>query len=115
MSMNLCLNHIALPARDPEAQKQWYIKHLGFHENGNHLFSGQSVLSILSGTPLPNEDWHFGFMLSSPEELLQWRDKFEKSSIQPSELKKFGTYQSFYIRDPEGNDIEFFFDVLPSG
>lgn len=113
MLETLKLNHVALPAADPETLKQWYCNNLGLTPHGHHLWSHGTVLAITKGTPLPNDDWHFGFWISSKDALEQWHVQLQSKGLNPSELKGNNYYQSFYLRDPEGNDIEFFWENPP--
>jgi catechol-2,3-dioxygenase len=66
------------------------------------------------GTPLPNDDWHFGFSLSSRSELESWRNNLIEKGLEAGEIKGNNFYGSFYLRDPEGNDIEFFWEEPPA-
>lgn len=45
---------------------------------------------------------HFGFRLSGPTALSQ------QGVLPGAEYNHGGNYQSFFVRDPEGNDLEFF-------
>lgn len=107
----LSLNHIALPARDPQKLVQWYTQKLGFVQKGKQLWSQGTALTLLQGTPLPNDDWHFGFRLSNHQALSTWRNKLVAAGVELSKEYAHGTYQSFFVRDPEGNDIEFFVET----
>ena len=40
----LALNHVNLPARDPQALRQWYVENLGFVRSGDYLRSGALVI-----------------------------------------------------------------------
>lgn len=110
---SLSLSHIALPAANPERLIAWYAENLGFKAHGHHLWSGGTVLAIIKGKALPNDDWHFGFRLTSEEALLHWQEQLRARGIDAGDLRGNERYKSFYIQDPEGNDIEFFSEEAP--
>ncbi len=115
MNEQLSLSHIAIPAEDPEKLRKWYCDNLKLKAHGSHLWSGGSVIAIIKGKPLPNDDWHFGFRLSSKAALREWLQHFQELGIQVNGPNGSERYESFYVRDPEGNDIEFFFEEPPEG
>lgn len=110
----LALNHVALPSRDPKALRRWYCDTFDLKAHGSYLWSGGTVLAITDGTPLPNDDWHFGFRLSTKASLLEWRERLLARGIAISNESGNDYYHSFYIRDPEGNDVELFFEEQPA-
>lgn len=114
MTSVLSLSHLALPSRDPDNLRKWYVEHFGCKAHGSQLWCGGSVITILAGTPIENENWHFGFRLESPEDLRDWHKALQDKSAKPSSLQNYGDYQTFSLKDPEGNDIEFFFEQEPS-
>lgn len=109
----LTLSHVALPAKNPESLKHWYCQNLGFIARENQLWSNGTVLTISKGTPVPNDDWHLGFRLSSKQALLYWLERLRAIGIEPAGPAGDDHIQSFYIRDPEGNNIEFFVENPP--
>ncbi len=111
MSESLSLNHLALPARQPEELREWYIQNLELVPSGRQLRGHGCSLTILAGTPLPNDDWHFGFQLSSLHSLENWKVKLASRGLTPLREYRHENYQSFFIRDPEGNDLEFFVEL----
>lgn len=114
MTAPLCLSHLALPARHPERLRQWYVDHLGCKAKGAQLWCNGSVITILAGSPISNTDWHFGFRLATPEHLKRWHERLQRRSLAPTELEDHGDYQTFSIKDIEGNVIEFFFEDEPA-
>ena len=113
MIESLSLSHLALPARDPEKLRQWYVDHFGCKSKGAQLWCNGSVITIMAGTPIVNEHWHFGFRLRSPEQLQLWHQRLLDQSLEPSKIEDYGDYQTFSVKDLEGNDIEFFFEDEP--
>jgi len=110
----LSLSHLHLPARDPETLKKWYCETLGFKPNGFTIWSGGTVLAFGPGDPIKNEQLHFGFRVSSVEVLKQWQATLRATGMEIEDLHGDGTYQSFYCSDPEGNDLEFFWEEVPA-
>ena len=49
MASPLRLNHVNLPARSPAAQRDWYVRTLGFVEHGRFLWSGGTLLVFQEG------------------------------------------------------------------
>ncbi len=108
------LSHLALPARNPEQLRQWYVDHLGCKARGAQLWCNGSVITILEGTAISHADWHFGFRLTDPQQLKQWHEHLHSRSLAPTELENHGDYQTFTVKDLEGNEIEFFFEEEPA-
>ena len=113
MTELLALNHVTMPARDPESLRRWYCDNLGFVRQGDHLWSAGTILSIRKGNPLPYDEWHFGFRLSGKQSLLYWLECLRSRDIEAEGPVGDELFQSFLIRDPEGNIIEFFFEEAP--
>jgi catechol-2,3-dioxygenase len=113
MTEKLTLNQITLPANDPESLKRWYCEYLGFTLHGNQLWSNGSILIIRKGTPLKSDDWHFGFRVSGKHALLNWLECLRTEGIDAQGPAGDEHIQSFFIRDPEGNGIEFFYEDPP--
>lgn len=110
----LALSHLHLPARDPEALKKWYCQMLGFKPNGFTIWSGGTVLAFGPGEPIKHEQLHFGFRVASIEALKNWQAALREKGMEIEDLHGNEQYQSFYCTDPEGNDLEFFFEDEPA-
>lgn len=114
MTETIALSHLTFPANDPWSLKRWYCENLGFTAHADQLRNNGTVLTIIKGTPLPNDDWHFGFRLTSKLSLLNWLERLRTKGIEAEGPTGDEHFQSFHIRDPEGNHVEFFFeDSLP--
>jgi len=103
--MRLALNHLNLPARDPEALRRFYVEKLGFERNGRFLWSAGTLLVFVDGEPLAREDTHFGFRVDSLAELEAWATRFGAT------IEGDAHYSTFFTADPEGNRFEIFYET----
>jgi len=105
----LALNHVNLPARDPQALRQWYVENLGFVRRGDYLRSGGTVLNIVLGPPLGSEAcWHFGFRVDSRAVLDAWIARLRERGVEVDDPEVTGEYATVYVEDPEGNTFEIY-------
>lgn len=111
MTEALAMNHLHLPAADPEYLSNWYVEKLGFRRSGNLLWSAGTLLVFGHGEPLNKEMIHFGFRLSSAEELHNWYHTLSDRGLNPPQPEGNEEYQCFRINDPEGYELEFFFEA----
>ncbi|MFN0318257.1 MAG: VOC family protein, partial [Burkholderiales bacterium] len=97
------LEHLNLPARDPEGLARWYEKTFGLQADSNKV-RGPGVLIVFQpGEPVSRSpDMHFGLKLSSMAELNEWAGKFGAKVILGGEYNAFRTF------DPEGNCVELY-------
>lgn len=97
------LEHLNLPARDPEGLAGWYAGNFGLHAD-RHLVRGPGVLiAFQRGEPVGRaEDVHLGLRVPSLESLEAWAAKF---GVQTRTGPEFITIKVF---DPEGNCIEMY-------
>ena len=107
MPAELALNHLNIPARDPERLRAWYVEKLGFRAHGRFLWSGGTLLVFVEGDPLPGAKMHFGFRVESLEALEGWARRLEAT------VEGDAQYATFYLRDPEGNAFEIFHEPVP--
>jgi catechol 2,3-dioxygenase-like lactoylglutathione lyase family enzyme len=110
----LALNHVNLPARDPKALARWYVKKLGFVANGRFLWSAGTLLVFVKGTPLRSGSVHVGFRTRSVPVLRRWVAALRKRGVEVSDIEGDATYSFTRIHDPEGNEIELFFEPVPA-
>jgi catechol-2,3-dioxygenase len=105
---NLRLEHINLPARDPEGLARWYAQTFGLRAEGRRV-SGPGLLMVFqAGEPLQRApDLHLGLRVPSQIELSRWADQLG-SAITPG--KEFDTLRTF---DPEGNCLELYCNAEP--
>jgi len=106
VSMKLALNHLNLPARDPEALRRWYIERLGFEAHGRFLWSHGTLLVFVPGEPLGRNDTHFGFRVDTVDKVREWARRFGEPA------RGDDTYCTVFVTDPEGNRFEIFWEPL---
>lgn len=101
------LNHVGIPARNPEALASWYGAHFNLMVEGAFAYGDHWLIACEPGAPLTEMPAHFGFMLNSRSEVDRWKEYFEKQDI-VVDVQRDGN--AIFISDPEGNSFEIFFD-----
>jgi catechol 2,3-dioxygenase-like lactoylglutathione lyase family enzyme len=109
----LALNHLNLPARDPNALRRWYVEKLGFEERGRFLWSAGTLLVFTSADPLGRPEVHFGFRVDSLTELHEWVGALRDRGLDPGEIQGDEKYSTVFVHDPDGNKIELFYEPVP--
>ncbi len=99
----LQLDHLNIPARDPEQLARWYADTFGLTANA-HVVRGPGVLiAFQRGEPLNRAtDFHIGMRVPSRALLMEWAGKF---GAQPTAGTEFTTFRTL---DPDGNCIELY-------
>lgn len=99
----LSLDHLNLPARDPEGLARWYSQTFGLVADA-HRVRGQGVLiAFQAGEPVNRApELHVGLRVPSTAALTDWARRFG------AELTTGNEFNSFRICDPEGNCIEIY-------
>jgi catechol 2,3-dioxygenase-like lactoylglutathione lyase family enzyme len=111
----LAISHVNFPARDPEALRKWYQEMLGFERHDDYLWSAGTLLNIVPGTPLgPDAKWHFGFRVESVSALRAWVTRLRERGASVGDTNIRGDYASVYVRDPEDNTVEIFYERIPA-
>jgi catechol 2,3-dioxygenase-like lactoylglutathione lyase family enzyme len=97
------LDHLNLPARDPEGLARWYAQTFGLRAD-RHLVRGPGVLIAFQiGEPVNRApEMHIGMRVPSLAALTEWAGKF---GVQVSTGSEFA---SFRTHDPDGNCIELY-------
>ena len=97
------LQHLNMPARDPEGLARWYANTFGLQADGNKVRGPGVLIAFQAGEPVNRApELHAGFLVPSKTELTQWADRL-------SGTVKTGTeFTSFQVRDPEGNCVEIY-------
>jgi len=97
------LDHLNIPARDPQGLAQWYARTFGLRAEG-HLVRGPGVLiAFQAGEPLNRApELHIGFRVPSMATLTEWASKL---GAQVTTGKEFA---SFRTSDPDGNCLEIY-------
>ncbi|MDZ4139337.1 MAG: hypothetical protein U1D66_10735 [Erythrobacter sp.] len=101
------LNHVGIPARDPERLAVWYGRHFNLMVEGAFAYGDGWMIACEPGTPLVEKPAHFGFMLDSREQVDLWKAYFDDAGI-VVDVQRGGN--AIFIDDPEGNSFEIFFD-----
>jgi len=101
--MSLKLEHLNLPARDPEGLARWYADNFGLRAD-RHLVRGPGVLiAFQRGEPIGQPDMlHLGLRVPSLEALDAWARKF---GVETKAGPEFTTIKVF---DPDGYCIEMY-------
>ena len=97
------LQHLNLPARDPQGLARWYATTFGLQADDNKVRGPGVLLAFQLGEPLNRApEVHAGFLVPSLAELRQWADRLGGS------LKQGPEFTAFQVRDPEGNCVELY-------
>lgn len=101
--IKLQLQHLNLPARDPQAQARWYASTFGLQQDDNRARGLGVLLAFQPGEPVNRApDLHAGFLVPSVAELKQWAERLGGT------VKVGPEFTAFQIRDPEGNCVELY-------
>lgn len=103
----IALNHVGIPASDPEALAAWYGGHFNLMVEGAFAYGDGWLIACEPGAPLTEMPAHFGFMLDSRAGVDRWREYFEGQNI-AVDAQRNGN--AIFMSDPEGNSFEIFFD-----
>jgi catechol 2,3-dioxygenase-like lactoylglutathione lyase family enzyme len=97
------LDHLNLPAREPETLARWYADTFGLQAD-RHLVRGPGVLiAFQAGEPVNRApEMHLGFRLPSVAALTSWAEKFGATPTRGPE------FLSFRTSDPEDNCLELY-------
>ncbi len=116
----LGIRHVALRVRDVRKSTDFFTKVLGMRvewrpdADNVYLTSGTDNLALhqVDGSALPSANGagldHFGFIVSTPEEVDHWAGVLEGLGIvlaQKPKTHRDGA-RSIYFRDPDGNLIQ---------
>ncbi|HAH10234.1 MAG TPA: hypothetical protein DCL48_09045 [Alphaproteobacteria bacterium] len=100
------LDHINLPARDPERLCAWYATKLGLRAQDNIAYAPGITIAFSRGEPLPAGNLlHFGLRAESRSAVETWAQHFGVGIAFDE-----AAYFSARITDPEGNLFEIYWD-----
>jgi len=103
--MELQLNHVNIPARDPEGLIRWYVENLGLRADANKARGPGVLLAFQEGEPVNRSpELHLGFQVPSNQKLAEWAAKF---GVEVSK-KPGAEFHTFQVSDPEGNRLEIY-------
>jgi catechol 2,3-dioxygenase-like lactoylglutathione lyase family enzyme len=99
------LNHVNIPARDPEGLVRWYAQTFGLRADGNKVRGPGVLLVFKPGEPVKRApELHLGFQVPSNARLADWAGKFGAAITQGEE------FNTFQVSDPEDNCLEIYCD-----
>jgi catechol 2,3-dioxygenase-like lactoylglutathione lyase family enzyme len=109
------LNHVALTVTDRERSAAFYDEHFGLNErvhDDEHLLilgDRDGSLLALSAGPAPPEQpphAHFGFQLSTGDEVRAARERFRAAGVPETEWQDDGRFVRVQVCDPDGYRVE---------
>ena len=97
------LEHINMPARDPEGLAGWYAQTFDLRAD-KHRVRGDGLLIVFqAGEPVQRApELHIGLRVPSRSALAQWAQRFA------AEISNGAEFCSFRTFDPEGNCVEIY-------
>lgn len=99
----LQLQHLNLPARDPQALARWYADTLGLQADDNKARGPGVLLAFQPGEPIGRApEIHVGFLVPSLAALQQWAQRLGGN------IRTGPEFTAFQVRDPEGNCVELY-------
>ena len=110
------LNHVALTVSDRERSAAFYGEHFGLtervHDDEHLLILGGdgSLLALSHGIPPPElpRTNHFGFQLSSGEEVRAARERLRQAGVPEVEWQDEAGFVRVQITDPDGYRVDLF-------
>jgi catechol-2,3-dioxygenase len=127
MTSRLELAHFGLRTRDLESAIAWYGKVLGaevrfrnelaafmsFDEEHHRLVIWDDGETGEKPADAGGVD-HIGFSCGTPSALADAFERLQRLGIEPSLCVNHGFTSSIYVNDPDGNEVEFTCDNLPT-
>ncbi|MEX0763180.1 MAG: VOC family protein [Dehalococcoidia bacterium] len=123
------LGHVVLRVRDAEASARWYEQVLGLHVTykipGRMVFLSSrddtshelALMSLGPNAAGPSADrvglYHIGWQLESLEDLTGLRARLEEQGVRVAGIGDHGISLGVYVFDPDGNELEFFYELPP--
>ena len=99
------LNHVNIPARDPDGLVRWYAETFGLRAEGNKARGPGVLLVFKPGEPVKRApELHLGFQVPSNAKLADWAGKFGAT------ITKGEEFNTFQVSDPEDNCLEIYCD-----
>ena len=102
------LDHVNLPANDPEGLAQWYAQRLGLERKGANVVGPGITLYFRKGMPLQaGERFHFGFRVESRSAVDAWAQHLGVAIAFDED-----DFFAARLTDPEGNTFEIYWNKL---
>lgn len=110
------LNHVALTVRDRARSAAFYREHFGLtdpvHDDEHLLILGSaqgSLLALSEGTPPADlGSFHFGFQVSSGEEVRAARERMRAAGVPETEWQDDGNFLRVQVADPDGYPVDLY-------
>jgi catechol 2,3-dioxygenase-like lactoylglutathione lyase family enzyme len=104
----LWLDHVNLPARDPEVLAQWYADRLGMERRGGAVMGPGVSIFFKKGAPLAVGDaFHFGLRVETKSAVEAWAEQLGVPIAFDED-----DFFAARVTDPEGNTFEVYWDKL---
>lgn len=105
---SLRLDHVNMPASDPEALADWYAKTFDLQAEGRRVSGPGLLIVFVHGEPVRRApELHVGLRAPSQSALEQWASRFGTQVAPGAEFNSFRTF------DPEGNCVEIYCKAQP--
>lgn len=121
------LGHVVLRVRDAEASAQWYQDLLGlkvtyripgrmvFLSAGSQSSHELALMTLGPDAPPPEENriglYHVGWELDAYEDWVEFGKTLERKGIEPVGVGDHGVSIGTYLHDPDGNELEVFYEL----
>lgn len=104
LDASLALDHVQIPARDPEGLARWYAQTFALRAQGNRVCGPGLLLVFQVGEPVKRApELHVGFHVPTMAGLTEWADKLGAKIISGKT-----EFASVSMLDPEGNGVELY-------
>jgi catechol 2,3-dioxygenase-like lactoylglutathione lyase family enzyme len=113
------LNHLHLHVRSVERARAFYMNYFGLRDHvwhGEMLFMRDADDGLdLALAPAETLDafppwFHFGFRLGRPDDVRELHRRLEQDGVEPSPLEQFPDFVVFRCRDPDGHQVEVYWE-----
>lgn len=104
LDASLMLDHVQMPARDPEGLARWYAQTFALQAKENRVCGPGLLIVFQPGEPVARAPaLHVGFHVPSMAALTEWAEKLGAKVV--SGKTEFASLSMF---DPEGNGVELY-------
>jgi catechol 2,3-dioxygenase-like lactoylglutathione lyase family enzyme len=104
----LWLDHVNLPASDPEGLAQWYADRLNLERKGSYVIGPGITLFFKKGMPLQVGDrFHFGLRVENRSAVDAWAQHLGVAIAFDED-----DFFAARLNDPEGNTFEIYWNKL---
>ena len=123
------LAHVVLRVRDLERSKRWYQDVMGlklmtelpgrmaFFSASESVSHELGLMQISSNAPGPDSQrvgmYHAGWQVESLDDMLNLRSRLVEQGVDVVGVGDHGISIGVYVKDPDGNELEFFYELPP--